>query len=311
MARHCWTVLRAVGVLAVTAAGVSAQPAGRMMGMGHDSATMAHMQAIHALIMNHDRIVRTVSDLPDGVRTVTESNDPLLARQIRTHVAEMYRLLATGVDPGLPHSTEALHTLLRKYDKIVTSMDTTAKGIIVVQTSTDPAVVALLRQHAAEVTEMVRGGMAALHQGMMPGAGPDSGFSAMQRRGREVMGVDQYTSTHQFDLLADGGRIELQRNGDDSAGVAQIRAHLLAIADAFTSGDFSAPAAVHLQRVPGTEMMTARRDAIRFTYGELPRGGEVRIVTKDPVALKAIHEFVEFQRHEHRATGAGEPKHPG
>src|SRR5205823_14692901 len=61
----------------------------------------------------------------------------------------------------------------------------------------------------------------------------DTAFAAMQERGRKAMGVDQYTSTHVFDALPDGGRIELQRDADDSAGVAQIRAHLREVARAF------------------------------------------------------------------------------
>src|SRR4051812_42292262 len=53
----------------------------------------------------------------------------------------------------------------------------------------------------------------------------DTAFAAMQQRGKQAMGVDQYTSVHLFDALPDGGRIELQRETNDSAGVAQIRAH--------------------------------------------------------------------------------------
>ena len=62
------------------------------------------------------------------------------------------------------------------------------------------------------------------------------------------MGVDQYTSVHRFDAIADGGRIELRRDRDDSVGVATVRAHLRSIAHAFAAGDFTAPAAVHLRR---------------------------------------------------------------
>jgi hypothetical protein len=45
----------------------------------------------------------------------------------------------------------------------------------------------------------------------------------------------------------------------------------------------------------------SERSVITYTYGELPRGGEVRIVSKDPDAIAAIHEFLAFQRHDHRA----------
>jgi hypothetical protein len=132
---------------------------------------------------------------------------------------------------------------------------------------------------------------------------PDSGFAALQARGHQAMGVDQYTSTHRFDALPDGGRIELQRDTDDAEGVATIRAHLRAIADAFARGDFATPAFVHEGAVPGTEVMAARRAAIRYEYRDLPRGGEVRIVTADAEAVRAIHAFMAFQRGDHRAGG--------
>jgi hypothetical protein len=91
----------------------------------------------------------------------------------------------------------------------------------------------------------------------------DSAFAALQQRGAGVMGVDQYTSTHRFEALNDGGRIELQRDPSDTAGVRTIREHLQAIAHAFASGDFSASATVHAQTVPGTAVMSARRQTIR------------------------------------------------
>lgn len=137
------------------------------------------------------------------------------------------------------------------------------------------------------------------------GAEADSAFAALQERGEEAMGVDQYTSTHLFDALPDGGRIELQRDVDDAEGVQQIRDHLQAIADAFRKGDFDTPAFVHMQTVPGTAVMAEKRAAITYTFHELPRGGELRIVTQDPEAIRAIHEFMAFQRSDHRAGGEG------
>jgi hypothetical protein len=128
----------------------------------------------------------------------------------------------------------------------------------------------------------------------------DSAFKALQRRGAGVMGVDQYTSMHQFEASADGGRIALQRDVDDSAGVRTIRQHLQTIARQFAAGDFSASATVHARDVPGTEVMRARRAAISYEFRPLPRGGQVRITTRDPVALGAIHEFLAFQRADHR-----------
>lgn len=136
-----------------------------------------------------------------------------------------------------------------------------------------------------------------------PAQAPDSGFASLQSRGAEAMGVDQYTSTHRFDSLVDGGRIELRRGVDDPHGVATIRAHLASIAQAFAAGDFRTPGFVHAGTVPGTEVIAARRASIRYIYRDLPRGGEVRITTADAEALRAIHAFLAFQRGDHRAGG--------
>jgi len=334
-----------VGGLSLTTSVAAAQGTsgmgmrGGMMGMLHDSTTMAQMAVIHELVVNHDRITRSVTNLPDGIRTVTESDDSLMVRRLREHVTSMNKRVGAGDDPGLPIESAALRAIYRGKDKIRTVTELTAKGVVVVQTSTDSAVVAALQEHAAEVTDLVQRGMIAMHERMMKNGGmmhggmanarpdtaaashashaghasgsADTAFAGVQQRGKKAMGVDQYTSTHKFDALPDGGRIELQRDVDDTAGVAQIRAHLNEIAKAFKSGDFSTPAFVHMQQVPGTSVMAAKRGAISYTYRDLPRGGELRIVTKDPEALNAIREFMAFQRKDHRAGGMDHRKPPG
>lgn len=131
----------------------------------------------------------------------------------------------------------------------------------------------------------------------------DTAFVALQARGKVAMGVDQYTSTHNFDALKDGGRIELVRDAEDPAGVAVIRKHIREIAVAFAKGDFSTPAFVHKREVPGTSVMAARRAFIRYEPRDVPGGAELRMTTTDPEALKAIHQFMAFQRMDHHAGG--------
>lgn len=131
----------------------------------------------------------------------------------------------------------------------------------------------------------------------------DSSFAAMQNRGKMAMGVDQSTSTHTFDALPNGGRIELVRDLDDSLGISQIRAHLYLIQHAFQAGDFSTPQFVHMQNMPGTAVMAKKHEVIAYSYHDLPRGGEVVMTTKDPEALAAIHAFMGAQRMEHHAMG--------
>lgn len=132
----------------------------------------------------------------------------------------------------------------------------------------------------------------------------DSAFAAMQGRGERVMGVDQYTSAHVFQDLADGGRVVLDRDGSaDTSGIGTIRQHMREIAAAFRAGDFAKPFQVHAQVVPGTDIMAARRASITYEAVDRPRGAEVRIRTRDPVAIAAVHEFLAFQRNAHRAAG--------
>jgi hypothetical protein len=168
-----------------------------------------------------------------------------------------------------------------------------------------PAVVALIRLALAALPACRQSSVTSADKV----AAADTGFASMQARGERAMGVDQYTSTHQFDALPDGGRIALERDADDAAGIAQIRRHLQAIAQAFDAGEFRTPALVHAQPVPGTSVMAAKRDVMTYTYRELPRGGEVRIVTQDPQALRAVQEFMSFQREKHHAGGIDHGHH--
>src|SRR5690606_31876176 len=101
----------------------------------------------------------------------------------------------------------------------------------------------------------------------------------------------------------DGGRIELQLDDPDEAGIREIQQHMQHIATAFKAGDFSDPSFVHDRDMPGTAVMAQMKDAISYGYAPLPRGGEVRITTEDPEAVEAIHAFMAAQRGEHRAGG--------
>lgn len=166
--------------------GMNGQMGPGMMGMGlimmGGSATMDERRDLHDLFFNHDRIKRTVTNLPDGIRTVTESDDSQVAETIKKHVAEMGQRVEEGRDPGLPIETPALHAIFRHKDTINTTYEVTEKGIIVVQTSTDATAVKALQDHAAEVTDLVQRGMVAAHEAMMKNGG-------MMGRGMHMRGA--------------------------------------------------------------------------------------------------------------------------
>lgn len=145
-----------------------------MMGMGAagpDAATAGEMGDIHTLFAEHASIRRSVSNLPNGIRTVTESNDPKLADVIRTHVAEMGQRVEDGRNPRLPIQSAELNFLFDARDRIASTYETTEQGIVVVQTSDDAAVVAALQKHAADVTDLAQRGMVAGREAMMRNGG--------------------------------------------------------------------------------------------------------------------------------------------
>jgi hypothetical protein len=146
-----------------------------MMGMAHDSETMAQLGVIHELFINHDKITRTVTNLPDGIRTLTESGDPRITQLLQEHLGDMLQRVDANDDPGLPIESEALRSIFRNYDKIRTKVETTENGVVVIQTSTDPETVAVLQQHASEVTDFVEDGMVALRTAMMKNMGGTMG----------------------------------------------------------------------------------------------------------------------------------------
>jgi hypothetical protein len=74
------------------------------------------------------------------------------------------------------------------------------------------------------------------------------------------------------------------------------------ISASFSKGDFAVPGFVHATgNVPGTAAMQRLKTEISYTPRDLPNGAEVVISTRNPEAVSAIHEFLAFQRMDHRA----------
>jgi hypothetical protein len=68
----------------------------RMMGGGMMGGSMEEMSTIHRLLSEHDKIQRTVRDIPNGIETTTTSSDPKLAELIRDHVRHMKARIEKG-----------------------------------------------------------------------------------------------------------------------------------------------------------------------------------------------------------------------
>jgi hypothetical protein len=152
---------------------------GPMAGMHGDASFHDDMQLVHAMLFDHQKIRRSITNLPDGIRTVTESDDPAIARAIKAHVGSMEKRLGEGrifniFSPTLP-------VIFENKDKIKTVVEHTEKGSIVTQRTPDPKIVAALQAHALEVSELARDGMAAMMRGMRARMMNQAGGAGMAR----------------------------------------------------------------------------------------------------------------------------------
>jgi hypothetical protein len=142
-----------------------------------------------------------------------------------------------------------------------------------------------------------------MHKGHMKEAAQHQ--ADVDKHGDEAMGFPLDKTSHHFRLYSDGGAIEVTVNdGKDSQNMQAIRSHLTHIVTMFSNGEFSIPMFVHDQVPPGVPVMKEKRTETSYSFEELAAGGRVRIKTKNPDALKAIHEFLRFQIDDHHTGDA-------
>ena len=88
-----------------------------------------------------------------------------------SHVTGMIGRVENLDDPKIFIQSPTLDIFFQRGDGISSDIKVTEAGIVVVQTSTDPEVVAALQIHAAEVSDMSARGMQAVHEMMMKQGG--------------------------------------------------------------------------------------------------------------------------------------------
>jgi len=164
--------------------GMGSGPVGMLTTQDANSAT--DMGLVMNLVHNNTRIRRSVTKLPDGIRTVTESDDPKIAQDIKAHVASMSGRLQEGKEFNIFSTT--LPVIFDNAKNIKSVVEMTDKGAIVTRTSTDAKVAAALQAHAGEVTELVQEGPTAFHRGLsarmaMGPGGPRGAMGAGNRGG--------------------------------------------------------------------------------------------------------------------------------
>jgi hypothetical protein len=75
----------------------------------------------------------------------------------------------------------------------------------------------------------------------------------------------------------------------------QIREHIKDIQNEFSKGNFTKPFFIHAQQLPGTKLMTEKKDLIKYSIRQMNNGSALLLTTNDEQLIGAIHQFVAFQ----------------
>ncbi|MEM9587434.1 MAG: DsrE family protein [Planctomycetota bacterium] len=127
-------------------------------GHAHDQRHDADREVFQFLLSNHKKINRTVKQLPDGVKTVTESDVDEIADRIKEHVHWMQDRIK-NTNP-IRMRDPLFAEIFRHADKITMTHQETEKGVRVTETSKDPYVAKLIQEHARVVSGFVERGFA-------------------------------------------------------------------------------------------------------------------------------------------------------
>ena len=129
-----------------------------------------------------------------------------------------------------------------------------------------------------------------------------TGFNqtAMLERSNVAMGFNQSKIQHHFMATQTGGQIMiLSLNISDIETINEIRSHIQNIQYEFSQGNFTKPFYIHDQVVPGTDVMTAKKNLIQYSSKDVDNGSILILTTNDAELLDAIQQFMNFQSSQH------------
>jgi len=111
---------------------------------------------IQKLFDNHAKVKRTVTLTEAGYIALTESDDPQIARTLRSHVSQMQERLEEGLfvrrwDP-------AYEEMVQHYNDLSLKVEATEKGLRVVMTGKTPEAIKIAQNHAQIVSKFAENG---------------------------------------------------------------------------------------------------------------------------------------------------------
>lgn len=133
-------------------------------------------------------------------------------------------------------------------------------------------------------------------------ARPETRQEHVHHMAHGVMPFDVGKVTHVFEMTEDGGiQRVIAKDPADAQQIVLMQQHLRVEAERFQQGDFSDPARLHGEDMPGLRELSAGAAHVTVTYEALPDGAEIRFTTQDVHLLTAIHRWFGAQLSEHGA----------
>lgn len=131
---------------------------------------------------------------------------------------------------------------------------------------------------------------------------PQSRQAHIHHQGHSVMPFSLKRTLHVFRMTESGGSMQVVIRKPDAADqLSGIQRHLLHMTARFSGGDFSVPASLHGESMPGLRELEAGAARMKVSYAPLPDGGEIRFEAEDIDMITAIHRWFGAQLSEHGA----------
>jgi hypothetical protein len=119
-------------------------------------------------------------------------------------------------------------------------------------------------------------------------------------RGRTVMPFDLDRTTHRFAKSDTGGvQSVVADDPTDDEQIGLVRQHLRDEAARFSRGDFTDPARIHGDDMPGLRTLRGSAGRIEISYEDTVDGGRITYTTPEPVLVSALHAWFDAQVGDH------------
>jgi hypothetical protein len=161
------------------------------------------------------------------------------------------------------------------------------------------------RSDRARQSIAVLAALAGLTAGCGAGGQTPTGATASRQAqvaaaGASVMPFDLERTTHRFAKNDTGGvQSVVADDPADTGQIALIRRHLGAEAQRFARGDFTDPARIHGDDMPGLSALRMAEGRVAAHYTDTADGATITYTTTDAALVSALHAWFDAQVSDH------------